>query len=119
MKTQTLLIISFLLLTFSFNSYAQNGTDTLFVQTSAQCGMCKQTLEKAMAYEKGVISSSLDLETKILQVVYKDAKTNPEKIRKAIAAVGYDADDVKANERAYSNLPACCKKPDDPDYEDM
>ena len=119
MKTQTLLIITALLLTFSFNTNAQKGADTLFVHTSAQCGMCKQTIEKAMAYEKGVISSSLDLETKILQVVYKEAKSNPEKIRKAISAVGYDADDVKANERAYSNLPACCKKPDDPDYEEM
>jgi hypothetical protein len=48
-------------------------------------------------------------------VTYKKSKTSPEKIRKAISKVGYDADDVTADPKAYSKLDACCKKPDDPD----
>lgn len=89
------------------------------IKTTAQCSMCEERIEKAMAYERGVESSSLDLDKNILTVVYKEKKTTPEKIRKAISTAGYDADDVKANERAYSKLPACCKKPDDPEHREM
>ena len=71
--------------------------------------MCKATIEKAMAYEKDIISSSLDVETAELTVKYKLAKTTPEKIRNAISAAGYGADYVKANKKAYNNLPNCCK----------
>jgi copper chaperone CopZ len=106
------------LLLMSLSTYAQK-LDTLKIHTSAQCEMCKERIEKAMAYERGVKTSELDLESKILTVMYKSRKTGPEKIREAVSMVGYDADDVKANERVYSKLPACCKKPDDPDYEEM
>jgi hypothetical protein len=40
-------------------------------------------------------------------------------LRKAVSDVGYDADDMSADPEAYKDLPACCKKPDDPDYEEM
>jgi hypothetical protein len=43
-------------------------------------------------------------------VVYKKDKTNPNALRKALAAIGYDADDVAANEKSYKKLPDCCKK---------
>jgi copper chaperone CopZ len=87
---------------------------TLRIQTSAQCDMCKETIEKAMAFEKGVKSSDLDMESKVVTVKYVEGRTSPEKIRKAISAVGYDADNVPANARAYSKLPGCCRKPGDP-----
>jgi cation transport ATPase len=72
--------------------------------------MCKETLEKAMAYERGVKSSNLDVESAILTVLYNPEKTSPEKIKKAISLVGYDADELQANEKAYNKLNACCKK---------
>ncbi len=86
------------------------------IQTSAQCEQCKERIEKALAFEKGIISSNLDLETKIVTVSFKTSKTSPETIRKAIAAVGYDADDVRADVEAYEALPGCCKKPGDPNH---
>ena len=119
MKNTKILFTIAMLLAFIVHAQAQNNTDTLQIQTSAQCGMCKETLEKTMAYEKGVIASSLEMETKVLKVVYKPNRTDAAKIRKAISDAGYDADNVKANERAYSKLPACCKKPDDPDHKKM
>ena len=87
----------------------QKKTETFTVTTTAQCGMCKATLEKAMAYEKGVVSSSLDVETAKFTITYKSHKTNPEKLRTAISKTGYAADDVKAEESAYNKLPTCCK----------
>jgi cation transport ATPase len=85
-------------------------TESIILKTSAQCDMCKTTIEKAMAYEKGILNSELNVETAELTVKYKISKTTPEKIRKAISESGYDADDVKADEKAYNNLPACCQK---------
>ncbi len=107
-------IVFIFLIFLGLEAFPQN-IDTLKITTSAQCGMCKETIEKAMAYERGVTWSELDLSDKVLSVVYKTKRTDAEKIRKAVSDTGYDADNVKADERAYSKLPACCKKPDDPD----
>ncbi len=89
----------------------QSNVKELEIKTSAQCNMCKETIEKAMAYEKGVKTFNLDLNTKVLKVTYDEKKTNPDKIRKAVSQLGYDADDVPGNPKAYAKLPACCKKP--------
>jgi periplasmic mercuric ion binding protein len=112
--TKYLLVLA-LLLSLTAVSQKKNLAE-LRIKTSAQCEMCKDRIEKAMAFEKGVKNSNLDLETKILTINYKPSATNPEKIRKALAAVGYDADDVPAELKAYDALPPCCKKPDDPDH---
>lgn len=85
------------------------------IKTSSQCEMCKEKIEETLAFTKGVKKSELDLETNTVTVTYRPKKTTPENIRKAIAKAGYDADDVKADTKAYVKLPACCKKPDDPD----
>jgi periplasmic mercuric ion binding protein len=116
MKTIYLMIIAGIMVLQAIGQDAGKELKTLNVKTSAQCGMCKEAIEKALAFEKGVKSSVLDLESKVVTVKYVGAKTSPEKIRKAISAVGYDADDVEANARAYSKLPACCRKPGDPLY---
>lgn len=112
------ILISVVLLLTSLMSFSQatKKTEEIKIMTSTQCGQCKTRIETAMAYEKGVVKSNLDLETKILTVVYKPGKTTPDKIRKAISDVGYDADDVLADEAAYKKLPACCKKSDDPEH---
>lgn len=80
------------------------------IQTSAVCGMCEERIESNMAFEKGVKSVELDDKTKIVTIRYKTARTNPDKLRKAISKLGYDADDVEADPKAYAKLPACCKK---------
>ena len=95
---------------------AQKKTEEIKIKTSAQCEQCKTRIETAMAYEKGVVKSELNLDTKELKVVYKPSKTTPENIRKALNYLGYDADNTLADKKAYSKLPSCCKKPDDPDH---
>jgi periplasmic mercuric ion binding protein len=111
MRTITLAVT---LMLAGFNLFSQEKakkTEEVIIKTSAQCEMCKEKIEKEVLYEKGVKSAVLNLETNELKVEYKPEKTNPENIRKAIARVGYDADDVKADEKAYEKLPYCCKKP--------
>jgi periplasmic mercuric ion binding protein len=84
-------------------------TATIKIKTSAECDMCKQKLEKEVGLMKGVKKAELDLATQVLTVEYNPKKTNPDKIRTVITNAGYDADDKKANNRAQSKLPACCK----------
>lgn len=110
-------ILLLLSLIAGISSFAQKNSPTVIkILTSAQCNMCKERIEKAMAYERGVKESVLDLDSKILTVSYLSNKTTPEKIKKAVAGVGYDADDVPADQKAYEALPPCCKKPEDPDH---
>jgi copper chaperone CopZ len=72
--------------------------------------MCKETMELAMSYEKGVKSSELNVDTKILTVTYLPKKTDANKVRIAVTKTGYDADQLPADPKAYNNLHSCCKK---------
>ncbi len=81
----------------------------LEIQTSAICEMCQYTIEKALAYEKGVKIAELNLDNKVVTVIYNDKKTDPETIRKRIALTGYHADTVARDAQAYENLPMCCQ----------
>jgi mercuric ion binding protein len=102
-------------MTISLGTWAQtetkkDGNETIKIKTSAVCEMCKETMEKAMAYEKGVKEANLDVDSKILTVTFDPKKTSAEKIKTAVTKTGYDADEMKAEARAYDNLHACCKK---------
>ncbi|OJJ23139.1 MerP protein [marine bacterium AO1-C] len=115
MRMKKLFLLGMLcLIGFSFQAQAQKKKNkkvaTIEIKTSSQCEMCKERIEKAMAYEKGIKSAVLNVESKILTVTYKTRKTNPDKIRKAVSKVGYDADEVPAWKKAYDKLPACCQK---------
>lgn len=111
-------IVSFLILILpAFFLLGQNSNvKEIKIKTSAQCGMCKEAIEETLAFERGVRKSVLHMKTKEVTVEYDQRRTNPEKIRKAISKIGYDADDVAADKKAYEKLEACCKKPDDPNY---
>lgn len=106
------LLLSLLLITLPLFSVLAQDSDVkeIKIKTSAVCDMCKTTIEKDMKFEKGVKSAELDVESKILTVQYKPSKTNPDKIRHAVAKVGYDADNIPAVPESYDNLDPCCKK---------
>ena len=88
----------------------QKKVDTLSIKTSAVCGMCKERIEGCLAFEKGVKSASLDVETKVATVIFNPSKTSPAQLRNTLSKIGYDADTIAANQSAYAKLPACCKK---------
>ena len=84
--------------------------DTIRIKTSAMCGQCKDRIEGGLVYEKGVKDVVLDVETKVVTIKYNTKSTNPGELRKKISKLGYDADEVPADQAAYDKLPACCKK---------
>lgn len=106
------LTLTFILWLIFVSSYSQEKKkkETVTILTSAQCDMCKERVEKVLAYTKGVKKSRLDVNTKSITVVYNPDKITPEKIREIIAKTGYDADTVAADKDAYDKLPGCCKK---------
>lgn len=111
MKTVASIVVVILAILFApSNLSAQKAKlDTVKIKTNAECEMCKTRLEKEVGLMKGVKSVSLDLTTQVATVVYNNTKTDPAKIRTVIANTGYDADTVKANNRAQKKLPACCQ----------
>ena len=81
------------------------------IKTSAICGSCKNRLEKVLKATEGVEEALLNLNNKKIKIKYDPAKTNPDKLREVISATGYDADNVKKKEEAYTKLPQCCQRP--------
>jgi periplasmic mercuric ion binding protein len=102
--------ITSVLILFFLAFYVSAQTAEVKIKTSAQCGECKERIEKALAFEKGIKNATVNLENQVLTVVYYNKRTSPEKIRETIANIGYDADDVPAKKESYDKLPKCCKK---------
>jgi len=73
------------------------------------CEMCKKTIETAALGVNGVISAIWDIDLKQIEVTYNDQKTDLMKIHNALAAAGYDTDQVKGINTSYENLPKCCQ----------
>jgi copper chaperone CopZ len=88
----------------------QKGHAMIMLPT-IQCDTCVETVKSAVEKVQGVQSVSVDLPNKMAHVNFDPAKTNQEKIEKAIAAAGYDANKTKRDEKAYAKLPMCCKSP--------
>jgi mercuric ion binding protein len=100
--------------TMGFSQVKKKGIQTVTISTpTVQCEMCKNRIEKYMIREEGVQKVNVDYKHKKTKVTYVAERTNIENIKTAIANVGYDADDITANEESYQKLPSCCKKPED------
>jgi copper chaperone CopZ len=83
--------------------------ETVVIQTSAECGDCKDRIEEGLNYTKGVKFAELDLETKKVTVKYMPSKITLQQVKEKISSIGYDADEVKAIPEAVQKLPACCQ----------
>lgn len=93
---------------FFTSASAQSTAKTESIKVWGNCGMCEETIENS-AKKAGAITADWNEETKILAVSYDAGKSNSFKIQKAIAAAGYDTQDLKANDKAYDKLHGCCK----------
>jgi mercuric ion binding protein len=85
---------------------AQVVTTTLTVK--GNCHDCKKRIENA-ADIHGVKSCEWNDETRVATITYNSAKVGMPEIEEAIAKHGYDTENVRADEKAYSKLPKCCQ----------
>lgn len=106
-------ISALLLLLVAVRSYAQDADHSKFasldIRSNAVCDMCETTIETEMLYVKGVQAVKVDLDSNIIHVDYKPNKTNPDKLRQAVAKLGYMADDIMPDAEARKALPDCCQ----------
>ncbi len=93
----------------TFSVKAQSSSGVLEVKSSIVCGMCKDTIEKGLAYEKGIKSAFVNVEENTITVHYKPKKISEKEIKEAINNLGYVAGDMKPSREAYDSLHGCCK----------
>lgn len=89
----------------------QPKAKVVVIKTSVICGSCKMRVEKALQATDGVQAVAVDLDSKNVKVKYDPEKLSENQIRLVIANLGYNADDMKKDETAYTKLPMCCQKP--------
>jgi len=118
MKSIKFLLIAFTVFLFSNNLSAQQQKtiQTATIKTAIYCDHCRNCetcgdkFNRTLLKEKGVQMVVLDEKSMTIKVTYNSKKTDLQKIKQAISKLGYDADDVKAEEVAYAGLDDCCKK---------
>ena len=106
MKTKVMsLVVMFVFGTFMV--FAADKSEKFKVK--GNCGMCEKRIEKAALSVDGVSKADWSKETKKLEVVFDDAKSDVHKVHMAVAKVGHDTEMHKAKDEVYNKLPGCCK----------
>jgi len=102
-------IVLMILFTMLSNELSAQKTKTVEFHTSAQCGMCKDAIEGAMNFERGIQFVELNLDNMFLTVKYKTKIHTEKSVKNLVSELGYSAGEVKANEKAMNELPKCCQ----------
>ena len=109
MKNLMIALLTLASFNTAFSQEKKQKFETVTIQTSAECGDCKKRIEDGLNYTKGVSFAELDLETKKVTVKFNVTKISLVEVRKKINAIGYDADESKADPDAQKQLPTCCQ----------
>jgi mercuric ion binding protein len=115
MKTIKTIVIAVFAIVLGATTYAQMTdhskmatTKTETFKVSGNCESCKARIEKAAKVD-GVTKAEWSVEKKVLTLVYDPSKVKSDDVLKKIAAAGHDTEKFKADDKAYSSLPGCCK----------
>ena len=106
------LIVMLMIAVVGFSAQAQeknNKNAKVEFQVSGNCEMCKKRIEKAAYLVQGVKSATWSIETHKLNLIVNEDKTSALTIKKAIAKVGHDANEIKAAKEDYDALHGCCQ----------
>jgi cation transport ATPase len=99
-----------LMVTFSAQAQEQKNKNAKFTtEVNGNCELCKKRIEKAAFSVSGVKSAVWDIDTHQLNLILNEEKTTLLDVKKAVAKVSHDTDDVKATDEEYDNLHGCCK----------
>lgn len=109
MKNSLLMLALLFVSSFAFGQKPAAKTETVVIMTSAECDECKERIEGALNYTKGIKFAELDVSSRKLTVKFKNDVITLAEIKKQLSALGYNADEVLADPEAYEKLPACCK----------
>jgi mercuric ion binding protein len=106
------IILITLLAVLGFSAQAQTKKSKNLkyaTEVNGNCEQCKKRIEKAAFGVPGVKTANWDISSHQLTVILNEEKSSPADLNKAIAKVGHDTREVKAEQADYDNLHSCCK----------
>jgi mercuric ion binding protein len=106
------IFLGMMLLVVTLSTQAQEKKDKnakYSIEVNGNCEQCQRRIQKAAFSVNGVKTATWSLETHKLDLTLNEEKTSIAEVKKAIAKVGHDTDDVKATQGDYDNLHSCCK----------
>lgn len=107
---KNMILILFALVAFSVAAQEKKNKNAKYdVEVNGNCEQCKKRIEKAAFSVSGVKSAVWHMDDHVLHLIINEEKTSLLEVKKAIAKVGHDTDDVKSTEEDYNNLHHCCK----------
>jgi mercuric ion binding protein len=108
------ILLSVVFAGLSVIAFSQVKVEKAKIRTpNALCEACKTRIEYYLKRMDGLVFVDVNYRKGEITVKYQTDRTDIEQIKTAIANLGYDADDVTANEEAYKKLPKTCKKFED------
>ena len=105
-------LLGMMLLFVTFSTQAQdkkNKNAKYEIEVNGNCEKCKKRIEQAAFSVKGVKNAVWNTETHQLSLIINEEKCSILDVKKKIAIVGHDTDEVKAKNEDYENLHSCCK----------
>jgi cation transport ATPase len=106
------ILFGILLLVVTFSAQAQdkkNKNAKLDIEVNGNCELCKKRIEKSAFSVSGVKWAVWNVDTHQLNLILNEEKASLLDVKKAVAKVGHDTDEVKATDEEYVNLHGCCK----------
>lgn len=79
------------------------------VEVNGNCEQCKKRIEKAAFSVPGVKSAEWHIDDHMLHLIINEEKVSLLDVKKAIAKIGHDTDEVKTTDEVYEKLHHCCK----------
>jgi copper chaperone CopZ len=110
MKKFIVTLFAFTAIGFATYSQTKPVGKAVFNTPQVQCEECKTYLEERMIREYGITSVNANYQRKTTTVTWLTDRTTAENIKVIFSYLGFDADDVTADEIAFKKLPPCCKK---------
>ena len=92
----------------------KNKNAKYVTEVNGNCEQCQKRIQKAAFGVEGVksaiwnIESIWNVETHQLSVILNEEKCSLLEVKKAIALVGHDTDEVKSTKATYEKLHHCC-----------
>lgn len=113
MKAFSLILLAvFCFTAVSFAQYQQTqkvSGKAVIKTPTILCEKCQEKVEFFISHRPGVTSVAVNTRKKTTTVTWLNDRTTLENIKTDIANLGYDADDIEAEEYAFKRLPKACK----------
>lgn len=106
------IVVGMILLLVAFTTQAQekkNKNAKYEFEVNGNCEQCQKRIQKAAFSVPGVKSAEWHIDDHMLYLIINEEKCSVSDVKKAIAKVGHDTDEVKATDEVYNSLHACCK----------